>query len=85
MTNAPATDTAATGTGDARAHAPTTWIVSDGRAGMINQCRGLAAVLGVTAEEKTIDLAAPWRWLPPVLTPARLYVLSAAGDQLAPP
>jgi mitochondrial fission protein ELM1 len=85
LTNATDTDTAAIGTGDARARAPTTWIVSDGRAGMVNQCRGLAAVLGVAAEEKTIDLAAPWRWLPPALTPARLYVLSAAGDRLAPP
>lgn len=81
MTNVPTTDAAASVTDDA----PTTWIVTDGRAGMVNQCRGLAAVLGVTAAEKTIDLAAPWKWLPPNVTPARLSVLSAAGDRLAPP
>lgn len=85
MTNAPSTETATIGAGDARDRAPTTWIVTDGRAGMVNQCRGLAAVLGVAAEEKTIGLAVPWRWLPPALTPARLYVLSAGGDRLAPP
>ncbi len=52
---------------------------------MINQCRGLVAALSVTAEEKKIALAAPWRWLPPALTPSRLCVLSAAGDALSPP
>jgi len=85
VTNAPSTDPATIGADNARTRLPTTWIVSDGRAGMVNQCRGLAAVLGVTAEEKTIGLAAPWRWLPATLTPARLYVLSAAGDRLTPP
>ncbi len=85
MTNAPTTDTAASGPTGAPSRSPTTWIVTDGRAGMVNQCRGLAAVLGVTAEEKTIELAAPWRWLPPALMPDRLFVLSAAGDCLAPP
>lgn len=62
-----------------------TWIVTDGRLGMINQCRGLAAALGVDAEEKKIELAAPWRWLPPALTPARLSILAAASDPLTPP
>lgn len=61
------------------------WIVTDGRLGMINQCRGLAAVLGVAAEEKTIELKAPWRWLPPLLTPVHLAVVAASGDQLSPP
>lgn len=73
MNDAPATATASA------------WIVTDGRLGMVNQCRGLAAALTVSAEEKKIALAAPWRWLPPALTPARLGVLSAAGDILAPP
>lgn len=63
----------------------TTWIVTDGRLGMINQCRGLVAALNVSAEEKKIELAAPWRWLPPALTPARLSVLSRSGDRLSPP
>ncbi len=62
-----------------------TWIVTDGRLGMINQCRGLAAVLGVEALEKKIELAAPWCWLPPAITPARLSVLSKSSDDLSPP
>jgi len=70
---------------DTSAPGPTTWIVTDGRLGMINQCRGLVTALGVTAEEKKIALSAPWCWLPPALTPARLCVLSASGDQLSPP
>lgn len=64
---------------------PVTWIVTDGRLGMVNQCRGLVAALGVRAEEKKIVLAAPWCWLPPAMTPARLSVLSASGDRLSPP
>jgi mitochondrial fission protein ELM1 len=64
---------------------PTTWVVTDGRLGMINQCRGLVAALGVTAVEKKIALSAPWCWLPPALTPAHLSVLSASGDGLSPP
>ena len=63
----------------------TTWIVTDGRLGMINQCRGLATALHTPAAEKKISLSAPWCWLPPALTPALLSVLSAAGDQLSPP
>lgn len=65
--------------------APTTWIVTDGRLGMINQCRGLAATLGVQADEKQIELSPPWSWLPPALTPARLAILASSGDQLSPP
>lgn len=64
---------------------PVTWVVTDGRLGMINQCRGLVAALDVTAEEKKIALSAPWCWLPPILTPARLSVLSGSGDPLSPP
>ncbi|NKB49386.1 MAG: hypothetical protein GKS02_08470 [Alphaproteobacteria bacterium] len=52
---------------------------------MINQCRGLAAALGVQAAEKVIALARPWKWVPPAITPARLSVLAASGDPLAPP
>ncbi len=81
MTDAPSTDKAAT----TRAGIPTTWIVTDGRLGMINQCRGLAARLGAQAEEKKIELSVPWRWLPPAIIPARLSVLAGSGDRLSPP
>jgi mitochondrial fission protein ELM1 len=74
-----------TNSSDPPAAGPKTWIVTDGRLGMINQCRGLAAVLGVQAEDKKIALSPPWRWLPPALTPARLSILSPSGDLLSPP
>lgn len=77
MTDTPPTNTSS--------DMPTVWIVTDGRLGMINQCRGLAGVFGVAAVEKKIALSPPWCWLPAMLTPARLSVLSASGDRLAPP
>ncbi|MEK9661094.1 MAG: mitochondrial fission ELM1 family protein [Alphaproteobacteria bacterium] len=62
-----------------------TWIVSDGKIGMENQCRGVAEALGVDAEIKRIDIAKPWRWLPPQLWLSPLSVLTEKGDRLAPP
>lgn len=62
-----------------------TWIVSDGKIGMENQCRGLAEALGVDAVVKRIDIARPWRWLPPQLCFSALSSLTAKGDSLAPP
>lgn len=62
-----------------------TWIVTDGRAGNENQCRGLAEALGVTPQIKRLDIAAPWRWLPPQLWLAPFAALTARGDVLAPP
>ena len=61
------------------------WIVSDGKIGMENQCRGLVEALGVTADIKRIDIAAPWCWLPPQLWLAPLAALTRRGDTLQPP
>lgn len=52
---------------------------------MVNQCRGLAEVLGLNPESKVIRQGMPWRWLPPALTPASLHVLSASSERLTPP
>lgn len=68
-----------------QARALRTWVVTDGKIGMVNQCLGLAGALGVTPEQKTIELARPWRWLPPVLTPSSLSVLARGSDPLTPP
>lgn len=63
------------------------WIVTDGNAGMENQCLGLAEALGVRPIVKRIRLRAPWNWLPPRLgalgNPLRR--LDPAGDALDPP
>jgi len=61
------------------------WVLTDGKVGMINQCRGLAEVLGVEPVSKVIDQRAPWRWLPPALTPPALGVITPASSPLAPP
>lgn len=52
---------------------------------MVNQCRGLAEVLGIEPVSKVIGLRAPWQWLPPVLTPNILGVTSGDSDPLTPP
>jgi len=52
---------------------------------MVNQCRGLAEVLGVAPVSKVIDLRAPWQWLPPILTPNTLNITSSGSDPLTPP
>lgn len=63
----------------------TGWIVTDGKIGMVNQCRGLAAALGLDAREITIDLAWPWRLLPPLLIPAYRAVVGAGHSELRAP
>jgi mitochondrial fission protein ELM1 len=62
-----------------------TWVVTDGKAGMENQCLGLAEAVGLPYQIKRIQLRAPWRWWSPQLAPAPLRALSKKGDQLAPP
>ena len=39
-----------------------TWVVSDGKAGDLNQCLGVAEQLGVQAESRIVNPRAPWRW-----------------------
>ncbi|MDP1670794.1 MAG: ELM1/GtrOC1 family putative glycosyltransferase, partial [Alphaproteobacteria bacterium] len=66
---------------------PTCWVVTDGNAGMENQCLGLAEALGVIAQVKRLRLRAPWEWLPPRLGRLAnpLAGLDARGDMLNPP
>ena len=63
----------------------TCWIVTDGKVGMVNQCRGLAEILEVEPVSKVIDQRAPWRWLPPVITPSVLDVVTSDSSPLVPP
>ena len=41
------------------------WIVSDGKAGDVLQCRAVAEALGGRHENRLIAPGAPWRWLMP--------------------
>jgi len=59
--------------------------VTDGTAGMENQCVGLAERIGLPFAIKRIRPRVPWRWLPPALWPMPLATLEPAGDRLAPP
>lgn len=61
------------------------WVVSDGKAGMEVQCRGLAEALGFDPVVKRIAVRRPWRWLPPLLIRNPLARIDPAADSLAPP
>ncbi|WP_334127421.1 mitochondrial fission ELM1 family protein [Sneathiella sp.] len=66
-------------------HRPSCWVVTDGSAGMENQCIGLAEALGLDFTVKRIATTRPWRWLPPQLWLDPLKRLSPQGDLLTPP
>lgn len=61
------------------------WIVTDGAAGLIRQCSGLATRLGLEPSYRTIVIRQPWRTLSPAFWPLPLSALSPRGDRLAPP
>ena len=70
----------------------TCWVVTDGRAGMLNQAWGLAEELartepggGLDVVIKTIKVRAPWRWLPSKLWVKPLACLTTDSDPLAAP
>ena len=41
------------------------WILTDGKAGDLVQCSGIATQLGLSAEERIIQPGIPWKWLLP--------------------
>ncbi len=63
----------------------TCWIVTDGSAGMENQCIGLAEAMNLPPVIKRIQTKKPWRWLPPLLWFSPLHQLKPEGDQLTAP
>jgi len=68
-----------------RPTAPTTWVLTDGKVGMENQCLGLAQALGVTPVVKRVAIRLPWRALPPPLWWNALAAPGPGGDALTPP
>lgn len=64
---------------------PVTWVLTDGKVGMENQCLGLAEALGVTPVIKRVSPRLPWRLLPPQAWFAPLAAPGPAGDRIAPP
>lgn len=65
--------------------APVCWVMSDGKAGMENQCLGLAEAVGAVPVVKRIGLKSPWRQLTPYLPVAIPGSLTDTSDRLAPP
>jgi len=61
------------------------WIVTDGKAGMENQCLGLAEALGLAPIVKRVKLHSPWKQLSPFLRHGLAYAHSDKGDPIAPP
>jgi mitochondrial fission protein ELM1 len=61
------------------------WIVTDGKAGMENQCLGLAEALGLAPIVRRVKLRPPWRQLSPFLRHGLAYAHSSEGDPIAPP
>ena len=63
----------------------TCWVVTDGKAGMENQCLGLAEALGLNPIVKRIKLRKPWKQLTPFLRHGLGMAFSRKGDPIAPP
>ncbi|WP_376803707.1 mitochondrial fission ELM1 family protein [Candidatus Raskinella chloraquaticus] len=61
------------------------WVISDGKAGMENQCLGLAERLGLQPEIKRVQLRSPWRELSPWMRMGQSHALSRKGDPLSAP
>jgi mitochondrial fission protein ELM1 len=70
---------------DHKDNSMTCWVVTNGGAGMENQCMGLAHALGVEPKVLRIRLRSPWRELSPYLRFGLGFAHSDAGDKLLPP
>jgi len=63
-----------------------TWVVTDGKVGMENQCVAVARRLGLAPVIKRVKLRSPWRQLSPwALRLGNQFALSPDGDQLDGP
>jgi len=64
---------------------PSCWVVTDGKAGMINQCVGLAEALAANFEVKRVRLRSPWRDLTPYFRWGGRLQFASESDPLRPP
>jgi mitochondrial fission protein ELM1 len=62
-----------------------TWAITDGRAGILNQARGLAEAVGLPVEVKTVHPRLPWTLLPVTRWPAPFAALGPGSASFAPP
>lgn len=62
-----------------------TWAISDGRAGLANQTRGLAEAVGLPVEVKTVHPRFPWTLLPVTTWPMPFSALGPGSSTFMPP
>lgn len=62
-----------------------TWAISDGRAGMASQTRGLAEAVGLPVVAKTVHPRFPWTILPVTAWPVPFQALGTGSSAFAPP
>ena len=60
----------------------TTWVLTDGKTGMVSQAMGLAEAVGFDIVTKTIRPGAPWKWLPAGLWPDGASGVAAGSDPI---
>jgi len=70
---------------NSEATADVCWVISDGRAGILNQGLGLAEAIGLAVEVKTVHPRWPWTWLPVTAWPAPFSSLGPDSASFAPP
>jgi hypothetical protein len=65
----------------------TTWVLTDGKMGMVSQAMGLAEAVGFDIVKKTVRPAAPWKWLPAGIWPPGVSGVASGDDGIggAPP
>jgi mitochondrial fission protein ELM1 len=61
------------------------WLITDGKAGMAVQCRGVADALGLSYVQKDVSPTGLARVLSPWIRPARLERFGEEGSAFAPP
>lgn len=62
-----------------------TWVVTEGAAGMENQCLGLAERLPFPIRTFRVELKKPWHWLAPHSLGSPFAHLTGRSSKLAPP
>lgn len=60
----------------------TTWVITDGKIGMVSQAMGLAEAVGFDIVTKTIRPAAPWKWLPASFWPSCVSGVGPGSDPI---
>ncbi len=63
----------------------TCWVITDGSAGMENQCLGLAEAMDIAPIVKRVKLRSPWRQLSPFLRIGNRFAVGPLGDPIQPP